>query len=311
MRSLPLIVLTGPTASGKTSLAIELALKIDAEIVSADSMQIYKMMDIGTAKPTLEERKGVRHHLIDILEPTQNFSVAEYAKLAHGTIEDIRARGKNVILTGGTMLYIDSVVSGINFETTQNDGSVREYLLNLYREKGKDHLYNMLCEIDSFAAGKIHPNNVKRVIRALEINLLTGKNKKEYEDSTKPNKSFYNEIYFTLELDRATLYNKINDRVDKMVKDGLVEEVKYLYTNNLLGQTAQMGLGYKEIICYLKGIATLDEAIRILKRDTRRYAKRQITWQRRNKRAIRIDAARSMSDMLNEILQEVGYETIN
>lgn len=275
----PLIVIGGPTASGKTGLSIKLAKKINAEIISADSMQVYKYMDIGTAKVIKEEMEGIPHYLIDEFYPDDEFNVSIFKSRAKQCIDDIHSRGKVPILVGGTGFYIQAVVNDNNFEETDNDTSYRESLYKLAQEKGNDFIYCMLKEADPLSAERIHKNNVKRVVRALEYYKQTGIPISVHNELEKQRKSPYDVKYFILTMDREFLYKRINLRVDKMLEQGLIEEVKKLldmgYSKNLV---SMQGVGYKEIIPYLEGEYSLETAIEDLKQATRHLAKRQLTW---------------------------------
>lgn len=279
-----LIILTGPTAVGKTDLSIRLAKETNGEIISADSMQVYRTMDIGTAKIKKEEMSGIPHHLIDILDPDEEFNVVLFKKYAKEAIEDITGRGKTPIIVGGTGFYIQAVLYDIDFEENDDDMSYRYKLEAIAKEKGNIHLHNMLDNIDHEAALKIHPNNIRRVIRALEFYDKTGKKISEHNEREAARKSPYNFEYFVLNDERSKLYDRIDKRVDVMIKEGLLDEVKGLldkgYTRDLV---SMQGLGYKEIIDYLNGAVTIDEAVYTLKRDTRHFAKRQLTWAKREK----------------------------
>ncbi|MEN6315286.1 MAG: tRNA (adenosine(37)-N6)-dimethylallyltransferase MiaA [Clostridiaceae bacterium] len=275
----PVIVLVGPTASGKTGVSIELAKRIGASIVSSDSMQIYRYMDIGTAKPDAGERAGIRHYLIDEVDPDENFSVAKYRELALKYIAQILSEGKRAIVVGGTGLYINSLLYNINFSETICDEELREALKNEAKEKGNRHLYERLAAIDPEAASKIHENDVKRVIRAIEVYTHTNKPISEHARLSRQEPPPYRYIVFGLKWDRSKLYERIEKRVDNMLQSGLVEEVRKLMDLGYdKGTTAMQGIGYKEIAGYLKGEHSLEETIYILKRDTRHYAKRQMTW---------------------------------
>lgn len=280
----PLIILTGPTAVGKTALSIGLAKAVDGEIISADSMQVYRKMNIGTAKIEPEEMQGVRHHLIDILDPAEEFNVVLFKKYALRAMEDIYSRGKIPIIVGGTGFYIQALLYDIDFEENDNDMSYREKLQNIADTHGKTFLHDMLAEVDPESAEKIHENNVKRVIRALEFYKKTGMKISEHNETESQKKSPYNFEYFVLNDARSKLYDRIDRRIDIMIEQGLIEEVKALkdqgYTKDLI---SMQGLGYKEILDYLDGVTSLDEALYILKRDTRHFAKRQITWFKREK----------------------------
>jgi len=275
----PLIILTGPTAVGKSSLSISLAKRINAEIISADSMQVYKGMNIGTAKIKPEEMKGVAHYLIDELEPDEEFNVVKFKQMARFYMEQIYAKGKIPLLVGGTAFYIQAVLYDIDFDESDSDSSYRDYLSELARQKGNEYLHNLLREKDPESAAVIHPNNLKRVIRALEYIKQTGKKISEHNRDQKAKASPYNFCYFVLNRDRAALYDSINKRVDQMIKEGLINEVKALMEAGFSRDLVSMqGLGYKELIAYLNGEYSLEEAIEILKRDTRHFAKRQLTW---------------------------------
>ena len=283
----PLIVLTGPTAVGKTSLSIALAKAADAEIISADSMQVYKHMDIGSAKITEEEMEGVPHYLIDVLEPGEEFHVVRFQKMAKEAMEKIYSKEKIPILTGGTGFYIQAVVKDIDLSQDTEKSSVRAELEKMAEEKGGAYLYQLLEQKDPESAQKIHPNNIKRVIRALEYYELTGEKISLHNEREGEKLSPYNTAYFVLNDRRDRLYERIDRRVDQMLEKGLVEEVRRLaqmgYTRDMV---SMQGLGYKEILAYLEGECTLEEAVYILKRDTRHFAKRQLTWFRREKDVI-------------------------
>ena len=283
----PLIVLTGPTAVGKTSLSIALAKAADAEIISADSMQVYKHMDIGSAKITEEEMEGVPHYLIDVLEPSEEFHVVRFQKMAKEAMEKIYSKEKIPILTGGTGFYIQAVVKDIDFSQDTEKSSVRAELEKMAEEKGGEYLHQLLEQKDPESAQKIHPNNIKRVIRALEYYELTGEKISLHNEREGEKLSPYNTAYFVLNDRRDRLYERIDRRVDQMLEKGLVEEVRRLaqmgYTRDMV---SMQGLGYKEILAYLEGECTLEEAVYILKRDTRHFAKRQLTWFRREKDVI-------------------------
>ena len=273
--------ITGPTASGKTALAIEMARLFDGEIISCDSMQIYKGMDIGTAKPTAEELAAVPHHLIDILPPDAPYSCSDYVKDAERAIEDITSRGKLPILCGGTGLYLDRLLKGGNDEDAACDESVRANLRRFFDENGADALYERLVELDPEAADAIHKNNVKRVMRAIEICLVTGRKKSEIDKENSNITEKYDHRVITLAFNnRELLYNRIDERVDLMVKQGLVDETKALLANGIFERspTAAQAIGYKEIFPYIRGEDSLENCIDELKRTSRRYAKRQITW---------------------------------
>nr|PZN11739.1 MAG: tRNA (adenosine(37)-N6)-dimethylallyltransferase MiaA [Caldicoprobacter oshimai] len=284
MEKKPLVVIVGPTAVGKTRLSIELAKALNGEIVSADSMQIYRYMDIGTAKPTAEERQGIPHHMMDIIDPGQEFSVAEYQRLATQAIDDIHSRNKLPIVVGGTGLYIKSLLYPMNFTDASYDQEFRKELQRQAETMGKEYLHKKLQAVDPKTAARLHPNDVRRVIRALEVYHLTGKPMSEYNQELEKMDYKYNVAMIGLTMDRAKLYERINQRVDEMIEKGLLDEVKRLldrgYTRDMI---SMQGLGYKELIDYLQGRVSLEEAIYILKRETRRYAKRQLTWFRAQK----------------------------
>lgn len=283
----PLIILTGPTAVGKTNLSIKLAKLVGGEIISADSMQVYKGMDIGSAKITTEEMEGVPHHLIDILEPWEEFNVVVFQQKCKEAIAGIYERGHIPIMTGGTGFYIQAVLKDIDFTENEDNTEYRESLEALGKEKGAEHLHQMLREIDPASAEAIHANNMKRVIRALEFFHLTGKKISEHNEQEAEKEPAYNFCYFVLNDDRDKLYERIEQRVDIMLKNGLEDEVYHLLEKGCARDMVSMqGLGYKEMIDYLEGKTTLEEAVYIIKRDTRHFAKRQITWFKREKDVI-------------------------
>ena len=280
MQKTPLIILTGPTAVGKTDLSIKLSKELNAEIISADSMQIYKYMDVGSAKVTKEEMDGVCHYLIDEVTPDYSFSVSEFQERANNYIKEITDKGKNVLVTGGTGLYLNSLIYNMDFAKSDANEELREQLRLELEENGIDYMHNKLRELDSDAADRIHKNNIRRVIRALEVD-LSGKKMNDFSNDLKINEK-YKPIIIVLNREREHLYKRIDKRVDIMMENGLIEEVKNLlnmgYTKDMI---SMQGIGYKEIIKYLEGEYELDEAIEIIKRDSRRYAKRQLTWFRR------------------------------
>lgn len=305
----PLIILTGPTAVGKTDLSIQLAKAVDAEIVSADSMQIYKYMDIGSAKVTEEEMQGVKHYLVDEIEPDMPFSVSEYKRMAEEDIDEISSRGKNVIVTGGTGLYLNSLIYDMDFGKSDANQELREELNKELEENGPAYMYEKLVSLDKEAAERIHPNNTKRVIRAIEV-AMSGEKMNDFSKDLRYNKK-YRPIIIVLNRDRQALYDRINLRVDIMLKNGLIEEVKGLlekgYTKDMI---SMQGIGYKEIIKYFDGEYTLDEAIEIIKRDSRRYAKRQLTWFRRYEDAKwfeidKFDSAEELKDAVVSYVKEM------
>ena len=284
------IVICGPTASGKTSLGIKLANRINGEIISCDSMQIYKDMDIGTAKPTLEERNAAKHYLVDFVSPDKRYSVADYKKDAEETIDKIISEGKTPIIVGGTGLYLNSLVYGIEYPNIETNLKYREELENRVLAEGLGKLYDEAAEIDPEAIKKISPNDKKRILRILEIYHATGKTKTEMEIESKKKGVKYDYRIFVLNMEREKLYDRINKRVDIMIENGLEEEVRKLIEKYTKFPTAMQGLGYKEIIEYFDNKITRDEAIEKIKMESRRYAKRQITWFKSYKNAIWLDA---------------------
>lgn len=300
-----LIVLVGPTACGKTDMGIRLAKKINGEIISADSMQIYKYMNIGTAKPTVEEMDEIAHYMIDNIKPDEEFSVALFRELSQKYIEDILSKGKRPIVVGGTGLYVNSLTKPWNFSKTEPNEALRQELESLAKEKGAYYLHESLREVDPVSAKNIHPNNIKRVIRALEVYKTSGKAKSQLDQESMKNEVQYEPILLGLSMERSTLYTRIELRIDKMIEAGLVEEVRSLldmgYREDLV---SMQGLGYKEIIKYLKGQCTLEEAIEILKRDTRHFAKRQLTWFRRDERIkwFKIEDYPSLDELESDVL---------
>lgn len=278
----PLIVLTGPTAVGKTSLSISLAKAVNGEIISADSIQVYKKMDIGSAKIRSEEMQGIPHYLVDVLEPEEEFHIVKFQQMAKKAMEDIYSRGKIPILVGGTGFYIQAVTKDIDFTEAQQENDYRKELEALAEEKGGEHLHEMLRKVDPVSADAIHAHNVKRVIRALEFYHQNGSPISAHNEEQKQHESPYNLAYFVLNMPRELLYERIDLRVDQMMKEGLLEEVSRLKEEGChRGMVSMQGLGYKEILAYLDGEYPLEEAVRVLKRDTRHFAKRQLTWFRR------------------------------
>lgn len=283
----PLIILTGPTGVGKTKLSIHLAKAIGGEIISADSMQVYRRMDIGSAKISPDEMQGIPHHMIDILEPTEEFNVVTFQKMARRYIEDIYNRGHIPILAGGTGFYIQALLYQIDFTETNEDTAYRLKLEKLASNKGNSFLHAMLREVDEESADTIHENNSKRVIRALEFYKLTGKKISEHNELERQKDSAYHSCYFVLNDKREVLYRNIDDRVELMIQKGLVNEVEKLMDSGCTKDLVSMqGLGYKEILSYLNQEITLERAIYLIKRDTRHFAKRQLTWFRREKDVI-------------------------
>ena len=303
----PLLILTGPTAVGKTKLSLGLARAVKGEIISADSMQVYRKMDIGSAKITPREMDGVRHHLIDVLEPEEDFNVVKFQSLAQKAMEEIYARGRIPIIVGGTGFYIQSVLYDIDFTENDGDVSLRRELEVTAAEKGPEYLHRMLRDVDPEAADELHPNNVKRVIRALEFYRQTGTKISVHNRKEREKESPYQFAYFVLTDDRARLYERIDRRVDKMMQDGLLEEVRTLRDRGVKPAcTSMQGLGYKELYACLEGECSLEEAVRIIKRDTRHFAKRQITWFKREKDVIWLDK-RQFSDRDGLLEEMLGY----
>ena len=280
----PLIIITGPTAVGKTALSVRLAKAIGGEIISADSMQVYRHMDIGSAKIKKEEMDGVPHYLIDVLDPEEEFNVTVFQKMAKEAVEEIYSHGHIPIVAGGTGFYIQALLYDIDFTENGEDTSIRMELEKLGQERGAEYLHNLLRDIDPDSAEEIHENNLKRVIRAIEYYRQTGERISEHNKREREKKSPYDFLYYVVNTDRARLYEPIDRRVDLMLEQGLVEEVMHLKDMGLTRDMVSMqGLGYKEILEYLLGICTLEEAIYVLKRDTRHFAKRQITWFKRER----------------------------
>ncbi|MCP8616438.1 tRNA (adenosine(37)-N6)-dimethylallyltransferase MiaA [Salirhabdus salicampi] len=274
---IPVVAVVGPTAVGKTKLSIEIAKRFHGEVISGDSMQIYKGLDIGTAKVKPEEMEGIPHYMIDILEPSESFSVASFQLMVQNYIKDINERDKLPIIAGGTGLYIQSVLYDFQFSEEKRDESFTEKLEEELEEKGIDHIHRRLAKVDPEQARKIHPNNVRRVIRALEIYEKTGMTMSELHEHQKQN-SPYTPILIGLQMEREELYNRINRRVDSMMEEGLLQEVERLYDQGLHNVQSMQGIGYKEFIPYFEGKIPLQEAVDTLKRNSRRYAKRQYTY---------------------------------
>lgn len=294
------IVICGPTASGKTFLSIELAKKINGEIVSADSMQIYKDMDVGTAKTTPEEMQGIKHYLQDFVEPDKRYSVADYKVDAEKAIEEILSKGKTPIVVGGTGLYVDSLIYGIEYQEIRFDEKYRKELEDIALKDGLETLYKKAQEIDPEAMKKISCNDKKRIMRVLEIYKATGKTKTEQEIESRKKEVKYDYKVFAIDWEREKLYKRINKRVDIMIENGLIEEVENLLKKYKEFPTAMQGLGYKEVVEYLNGYLTKEEMIDKIKQETRRYAKRQITWFRKNKQTIWI-GPQDLQKILDEI----------
>lgn len=308
----PLIVLTGPTAVGKTELSIQLAKQINGEIISADSMQVYRHMNIGTAKIKEDEMKGIKHYLIDILEPEEEFNVVMFQELAKKAIKEIYKKGKIPIIVGGTGFYIQSVLYDIDFTENEKDSAYCRQLEQMAENKGAAYLHSLLESVDSVSADKIHTNNIKRVIRALDFYHQTGKKISEHNEAEKQKESPYNFSYFVITDDRKNLYERIDKRVDNMVQQGLIQEVTSLYKKGCNKNLVSMqGLGYKEIIKYLEGALTLEETIYVLKRDTRHFAKRQLTWFKREKEVTWVNRqGKSQDEILALLLDELKKKYI-
>ena len=311
MQQKPMIILTGPTAVGKSALSVELAKKINGAVISADSMQVYRHMDIGSAKITPEEMQGVTHYMIDELEPDEEFHVVRFVTMAKEYLKEIYADGKIPIIAGGTGFYIQALLYDIDFTEQQCDEAYRRQLEEQAKEHGAGYLHEMLRKVDPASAEAIHANNVKRVIRALEFYHLSGQKISEHNETERQKQSPYNFAYFVLNDERAKLYERIDKRVDAMIEAGLVNEVQKLKDMGCSREMVSMqGLGYKEILAYLDGEYTLEEAVYIIKRETRHFAKRQLTWFKRERDVIWLDKqtfgyddAAILTDMIS-ILEE-------
>ena len=306
----PLITISGPTACGNTAVSVELAKIINGEIISADSMQVYKYMDIGTAKITEEEKHGIKHYLIDELYPDEEFSVAVFQKMAKGALAEIYEKGKIPILVGGTGFYVNALIYDNDFTPGEKDEKMRVELEKAAERNGNEYVHNILQKLDPEYAETVHPNNLKRMIRAIEYCRDTGEKFSEYNKREKLREPAYNVKNFILNMDRERLYERIEKRIDIMIDKGLIDEVKKLmkiYPDNLV---SMKGLGYKEIIGYLKGEYSLDEAIYILKRDTRHFARRQITWFRHQSDGvwINMDDYKSPSEAAEFIAEKITNE---
>ncbi|ABK61782.1 MULTISPECIES: tRNA (adenosine(37)-N6)-dimethylallyltransferase MiaA [Clostridium] len=305
-----LFILAGPTAVGKTDISIKLAQKLNGEIISADSMQIYKHMDIGSAKITEAEKEGIPHHLIDFVSPFDEFSVAEFKEKSKNAIKDIASRGKLPMIVGGTGFYIDSLIFNYDFANTYKDEEYREHLKNLASEHGKEYVHELLKDIDEVSYKKLYPNDLKRVIRALEVFKLTGKTISEFNKEQDIFDIPYNVYYFVLNMDRSKLYERINKRVDIMMEKGLIEEVKSLQNMGCTPDMQSMkGIGYKEILYYLDGKLSLDEAVELIKKGSRHYAKRQLTWFRKDNRVNWIDKDQYKDD--TEVCNAIEEKFLN
>lgn len=318
MKKIPLMVIVGPTAVGKTALSLELAEKLDGEIISADSMQIYQGMDIGTAKPSAAEKARIRHHLIDVIPPTETFNVQDWITCAEEAIQDITRRGKAPIVSGGTGLYVNALIDGFLFPDTSADPELRREL----EQRGRENpaaLHKELADVDPETAERLHPNDIRRVVRALEVYHRTGEPISVLQKKASSSEPLYKLLYIGLTRDRQELYERINLRVDQMLEEGLIEEVRSLKERYLDERqedqaklTALQALGYKEILWGLTGEKTMEEAVALLKRDTRRYAKRQLSWFKRDKRIRWFNLSHSTEDdvidtvtaLWQELLQE-------
>ena len=306
MAKTKVIAICGPTASGKTALSIELAKKINGEIISCDSMQIYKYMNIGTAKPDTQEMQGIKHYLLDIVEPNERYSVADYKRDAKKAIKEIIEKGKVPIIVGGTGLYLDSLIYEIEYQNIEFDEEYRKKLEKQVEEIGLETLYEEAKKIDPKAIEKISSNDKKRILRILEIYHATGKNKTEQEKESRKKEVEYDYRVFAINWDREVLYDRINKRVDIMIEQGLIEEVKEILKKYDEFPTAMQGLGYKEVVQYLKGEYTKEEMIEKLKMETRRYAKRQLTWFRKNKQTIWLDGENGIQNNMKIILEGIN-----
>lgn len=308
----PIIVLTGPTAVGKTSLSIKLAKEINGSIISADSMQVYKYMNIGSAKISKEEMSGIKHYLIDILDPKEEFNIFLFKKLAKDAMEEIYSEGKIPIVAGGTGFYIQSLIYDIDFTEDEDNSEIRDKYEQILKEKGKEYLYELLKKVDIKSAESIHMNNTKRVIRALEYYEINKSPISKHNEVENAKESPYNFEYFVLTKNREALYRDIDRRVDIMINNGLIDEVIKLKGMGLNRNYISMqGIGYKEVLDYLDGITSLEDAIYIIKRDTRHFAKRQLTWFRREKKVTFIDKdvykdEESILEYMKELLTKDG-----
>jgi len=304
-----LLVIVGPTAVGKTEIAVHVAKRLNGEIISADSMQVYRGMNIGTAKPTLEEQAGIPHHMLDIVDPGEPFSVADYQRMAREKIRQIAARGRLPILAGGTGLYVRAVIDPYNFIPADTDWNLRDRLRQMAKEEGLDGLYRWLSEVDPVAAKRIHPNDERRIVRALEVYKTTGQPLSFWEQQPDEQRPLYDLVMIGLHRPRPELYERINRRVDLMLEQGLLEEAKELLAQGLDEKfIANQAIGYKEFFAYLRGEESLAEATEKLKQGTRRYAKRQLTWFRVDRRVewVQVGENRTAVEVVNEILKIVA-----
>ena len=303
MQKEKVIVICGPTASGKTALSIELAKKINGEIISCDSMQIYKDMNIGTAKPTKEEMQGIKHYLLDFVSPDERYSVADFKRDSKKAIKEIIAKGKTPIIVGGTGLYLDSLIYEIEYKDIKFDEEYRKKLEERVNKEGLNELYKEAKKVDPIAIEKISENDKKRILRILEIYNATGKNKTQQEIESRKQEVEYDYKVYALNWDREKLYDRINRRVDIMIEQGLVEEVKEILNKYKKFPTAMQGLGYKEVVEYLEGKCSKEEMIEKIKMETRRYAKRQLTWFRKNKQTVWLDGQEKIQNNIQIILE--------
>ena len=301
-----LICIAGPTASGKTALSIALAKELDGEIISCDSMQVYKRMDIGTAKPTIEEREGIPHHMLDVAEPAEDFSVSKYCEMAAPIVDDILARGKTAIIVGGTGLYMDSLMKGNDFAPYPATGR-REELEKLAAEQGIEAVIAQLREVDPESAARLHPSDQKRIIRAMEVYLETGISITEHNRRTQEIPPKYHPVWFALEdADRKALYDRIDKRVESMLKDGLIKEIQTLLAEGIPEKaTSLQAIGYKEFVDALAGRCSMETATQLVQQSSRRYAKRQLTWFRRNKEIhwLRRESGEGTAEILQKVRQ--------
>ncbi len=300
------VIIVGPTACGKTKLAIELAKQINGEIINADSQQIYKQLSIGTAKPTTQEQEGIKHHLLDIVDPTDTFSVAEYKKLATETIANIQHRNKLPIIVGGTGYYIDSLLYDQSYGLVEGNASIRDKYNKLATEKGNEYVHSILKAVDSVSASKIHPNDIKRVIRALEIYEITGKPMSSTMTKTR---TALNPLIIYMNIDRNKLYKRIEQRVDIMINSGLEQEVQQLLNNGVsFDNQCMQAIGYKEWQKYFTGEQNLPDTIELIKKNTRHYAKRQITWFNNSlPYSYKFDiGSNSLTEIINTIIKELN-----
>lgn len=298
------IIVAGPTASGKTKVSIELAKRLDGEIVNADSMQVYKELNIGTAKATADEMENIKHHMLDVADKFEDYTVSDYREQALPIIKDIIARGKTPIIVGGTGFYINSLIFDMDYGNASKDDSIRQKYEALAQNFGNEYVYNILKSVDIESANKLHYNDLKRVIRALEIYDTTGQKKSAMQNTMQTFNTGINPLIIGLTMDRDKLYSRINQRVDIMVNDGLIDEVKSLVDMGLNESHQSMsGIGYKEILPYIKGEISLDEALELLKQNTRHYAKRQITWFKKVPTLTWVDLTNGLTDdILNNII---------